>query len=78
MHQIVWTCPIFDTKKLRLKIHRMENLSHGVIAKEVHERVQNSSAAAIGSGGFDCGSGASVRDQSEPAAPLAEGFPAFC
>ena len=34
-----WTCPHFWHKKLRLKIHRMENLSHGVIAPEVHERV---------------------------------------
>jgi hypothetical protein len=34
-----WTCPHFWHKKLRLKIHRMENLSHGVITPEVHERV---------------------------------------
>jgi len=34
-----WTCPHVWHKKLRLKIHRMENLSHGVITPEVHERV---------------------------------------
>jgi hypothetical protein len=34
-----WTCLHFWHKKLRLKIQRMENLSHGVIAPEVHERV---------------------------------------
>ena len=37
--ETVWTCPHFWHKKLRLKIHRMENLSHGVIAPEVYERV---------------------------------------
>jgi hypothetical protein len=38
-HRTLWTCPPFWHKKLRLKIQRMENLSHGVIAPEVHERV---------------------------------------
>ena len=32
----------------------MENLSHGVIAPEVHERVQDCRAAAVGCGCFDC------------------------
>jgi hypothetical protein len=35
----MWTCPHFWHKQLRLNIHRMENLSHGAIAPEVHERV---------------------------------------
>jgi uncharacterized BrkB/YihY/UPF0761 family membrane protein len=39
LRNLVWTCPHFWHKKLRLKIQRMENLSHGVVAPEVHERV---------------------------------------
>src|SRR5438309_1455568 len=42
-----WTCPQLWHKKLRLKIHGMENLSHGIIAPKVHEGVQDSHAAAV-------------------------------
>jgi hypothetical protein len=34
-----WTCPPFWHNELRLKIHRMENLSHGVITAKVYEGV---------------------------------------
>jgi catechol 2,3-dioxygenase-like lactoylglutathione lyase family enzyme len=55
-----WTCPHFWHKKLRLKIHRMENLSHGVVAPEVHEGVQDCRTAAARCGCFDRSSGAIV------------------
>src|SRR6476659_6666757 len=57
---MTWTCPHFWPRELRLKIHLMENLSHGAIAPEVHERVQDCRATAIRCGCFDRGSRAIV------------------
>src|SRR3954452_2349587 len=39
--------PVAYQFQLRLKIHGMENLSHGIIAPKVHEGVQDSHAAAV-------------------------------
>src|SRR5579859_3577646 len=44
--------PCFDTNRLRLQIHSKDNLSHGIVERDVHQGVQAGSGPAAGAKGI--------------------------
>src|SRR5215469_13888913 len=66
---------ISDRLQLRLKIQRMEALSHGTVSAEIFTGVQGKRGTASGDGGSHCRASARHRSQPQHSASLATRAP---